>query len=146
MCAWWCVHVARYLAHALKCCLIEVTGPHGHICFVPNCKHLLHPQSDCACDLALGGAQWYVSLEPMRDLIFVVDNLLKLPSSSGSIRKFRNALDGWGGVAAPRYFCVTLLPKPLVFALRDGWGWGQKFAFLALRNLRTLPREHLQIT
>ena len=27
-----------------------------------------------------------------------------------------------GGVATSRYFCVTLLPKPLVFALRDGWG------------------------
>ena len=64
----------------------------------------------------------------------------------GSIRKLRNALDGWvgWGVATPRYFCVTLLPKPLVFALRDGWG-GQKFAFLALRNLRTLPKAPLTL-
>ena len=35
---------------------------------------------------------------------------------------------GW--VATPRYFCVTLLPKPLVFALRNGWGGG------GVKNLR----------
>ena len=64
----------------------------------------------------------------------------EMANTLGSIRKLRNALDGWGWVATLRYFAL-LCTLSLYFSRygTGGVGGGQKFAFLALRNLRTLP-------
>ena len=59
----------------------------------------------------------------------------------GSIRKLRNALDGWGD-SDPALLLRYVTLKTSSFRV-TGWvgGGGQKFAVLALRNLRTLPYE-----